>query len=138
MRSFDYPRWAVIGNDLCCRNLSILNLSYTQERNEGCSSFVAGDMESLVEATSGVVGALVSATSTLTKRSTNLIKLLIGDNEKLSADDEDMALGETFCTPLGKMVATNWRLGIGYRSIRDEVLLFPAMKPQDEPSSKEG
>lgn len=62
-----------------------------------------------------------------------------------SGDDEAMALDETFCTSLeyGLPPTGGWGLGIDRmamlftdsQNIKD-VLLFPAMKPQDEASSK--
>ncbi|KAK8961844.1 Lysine--tRNA ligase [Platanthera guangdongensis] len=62
-----------------------------------------------------------------------------------SGDDEAMALDETFCTSLeyGLPPTGGWGLGIDRMTMLftdsqniKEVLLFPAMKPQDEPSSK--
>ncbi|XP_028079692.1 lysine--tRNA ligase-like [Camellia sinensis] len=63
-----------------------------------------------------------------------------------SGDDEAMALDETFCTALeyGFPPTGGWGLGIDRLTMMmtdsqniKEVLLFPAMKPQDEPSAKE-
>ncbi|KAG0502585.1 hypothetical protein HPP92_002657 [Vanilla planifolia] len=63
-----------------------------------------------------------------------------------SGDDEAMALDETFCTALeyGLPPTGGWGLGIDRLAMLftdsqniKEVLLFPAMKPQDEPSSNE-
>uniref|UniRef100_A0A2N9HB10 lysine--tRNA ligase n=1 Tax=Fagus sylvatica TaxID=28930 RepID=A0A2N9HB10_FAGSY len=60
-------------------------------------------------------------------------------------DDEAMALDETFCTALeyGLPPTGGWGLGIDRLTMIltdsqniKEVLLFPAMKPQDEPSAK--
>ncbi|CAA0809031.1 Lysine--tRNA ligase [Striga hermonthica] len=67
--------------------------------------------------------------------------------DRQSGDDEAMALDETFCTALeyGLPPTGGWGLGIDRFAMLltdsqniKEVLLFPAMKPQDEPSSKEG
>ncbi|KAI5671089.1 hypothetical protein M9H77_11453 [Catharanthus roseus] len=66
--------------------------------------------------------------------------------DRQSGDDEAMALDETFCTALeyGLPPTGGWGLGIDRFAMLltdsqniKEVLLFPAMKPQDEPSSKE-
>ncbi|CAL5339669.1 unnamed protein product [Camellia sinensis] len=57
-----------------------------------------------------------------------------------------MALDETFCTALeyGFPPTGGWGLGVDRLTMMmtdsqniKEVLLFPAMKPQDEPSAKE-
>ncbi|PIN23717.1 Lysyl-tRNA synthetase (class II) [Handroanthus impetiginosus] len=67
--------------------------------------------------------------------------------DRQSGDDEAMALDETFCTALeyGLPPTGGWGLGIDRVTMLltdsqniKEVLLFPAMKPQDEPSNKEG
>ncbi|GER43863.1 lysine--tRNA ligase [Striga asiatica] len=67
--------------------------------------------------------------------------------DRQSGDDEAMALDETFCTALeyGLPPTGGWGLGIDRFAMLltdsqniKEVLLFPAMKPQDEPSNKEG
>ncbi|XP_028077946.1 lysine--tRNA ligase-like [Camellia sinensis] len=66
--------------------------------------------------------------------------------DRQSGDDEAMALAETFCTALeyGLPPTGGWGLGIDRLTMMmtdsqniKEVLLFPAMKPQDEPSAKE-
>ncbi|KAL0430166.1 UNVERIFIED_CONTAM: Lysine--tRNA ligase, cytoplasmic [Sesamum radiatum] len=66
--------------------------------------------------------------------------------DRQSGDDEAMALDETFCTALeyGLPPTGGWGLGIDRITMLltdsqniKEVLLFPAMKPQDEPTSKE-
>ncbi|CAL5333441.1 unnamed protein product [Camellia sinensis] len=66
--------------------------------------------------------------------------------DRQSGDDEAMALDETFCTALeyGLPPTGGWGLGIDRLTMMmtdsqniKEVLLFPAMKPQDEPSAKE-
>ncbi|KAK4430239.1 Lysine--tRNA ligase, cytoplasmic [Sesamum alatum] len=66
--------------------------------------------------------------------------------DRQSGDDEAMALDETFCTALeyGLPPTGGWGLGIDRFTMLltdsqniKEVLLFPAMKPQDEPTSKE-
>ncbi|CAL5337054.1 unnamed protein product [Camellia sinensis] len=66
--------------------------------------------------------------------------------DRQSGDDEAMALDETFCTALeyGFPPTSGWGLGIDRLTMMmtdsqniKEVLLFPAMKPQDEPSAKE-
>ncbi|KAJ6819726.1 lysine--tRNA ligase [Iris pallida] len=63
--------------------------------------------------------------------------------DRQSGDDEAMALDETFCTALeyGLPPTGGWGLGIDRLTMMftdsqniKEVLLFPAMKPQDEPS----
>ncbi|XP_010672233.2 lysine--tRNA ligase isoform X1 [Beta vulgaris subsp. vulgaris] len=64
--------------------------------------------------------------------------------DRQSGDDEAMALDETFCTALeyGLPPTGGWGMGIDRlimwltdsQNIK-EVLLFPAMKPQDEPSA---
>ncbi|XP_020088778.1 lysine--tRNA ligase isoform X2 [Ananas comosus] len=65
--------------------------------------------------------------------------------DRQSGDDEAMALDETFVTALeyGLPPTGGWGLGIDRLAMLftdsqniKEVLLFPAMKPQDEPSSK--
>ncbi|PIA47701.1 hypothetical protein AQUCO_01400358v1 [Aquilegia coerulea] len=65
--------------------------------------------------------------------------------DRTSGDEEAMALDETFCTALeyGLPPTAGWGLGIDRLTMLftdsqniKEVLLFPAMKPQDEPSSK--
>ncbi|KAL7132451.1 hypothetical protein ABFS83_12G075200 [Erythranthe nasuta] len=65
--------------------------------------------------------------------------------DRQSGDDEAMALDETFCTALeyGLPPTGGWGLGIDRFTMLltdsqniKEVLLFPAMKPQDEPSNK--
>ncbi|KAG8383269.1 hypothetical protein BUALT_Bualt05G0166800 [Buddleja alternifolia] len=64
--------------------------------------------------------------------------------DRQSGDDEAMALDETFCTALeyGLPPTGGWGLGIDRFTMLltdsqniKEVLLFPAMKPQDEPSA---
>ncbi|KAL5703758.1 lysine--tRNA ligase [Ranunculus cassubicifolius] len=64
--------------------------------------------------------------------------------DRQSGDDEAMALDETFCTALeyGLPPTGGWGLGIDRIAMLftdsqniKEVLLFPAMKPQDEPTS---
>ncbi|KAK6146849.1 hypothetical protein DH2020_020718 [Rehmannia glutinosa] len=66
--------------------------------------------------------------------------------DRQSGDDEAMALDETFCTALeyGLPPTGGWGLGIDRFTMLltdsqniKEVLLFPAMKPQDEPLNKE-
>ncbi|KAL3828884.1 hypothetical protein ACJIZ3_017686 [Penstemon smallii] len=66
--------------------------------------------------------------------------------DRQSGDDEAMALDETFCTALeyGLPPTGGWGLGIDRFTMLltdsqniKEVLLFPAMKPQDDPSTKE-
>ncbi|GMP39721.1 hypothetical protein CsSME_00010441 [Camellia sinensis var. sinensis] len=66
--------------------------------------------------------------------------------DRQSGDDEAMALDETFCMALeyGLPPTGGWGLGIDRLTMMmtdsqniKEVLLFPAMKPQDEPSAKE-
>ncbi|GMP79675.1 hypothetical protein CsSME_00035125 [Camellia sinensis var. sinensis] len=66
--------------------------------------------------------------------------------DRQSGDDEAMALDETFCTALeyGFPPTGGWGLGIDRLTMMmtdsqniKEVLLFSAMKPQDEPSAKE-
>ncbi|KAL3644670.1 hypothetical protein CASFOL_009850 [Castilleja foliolosa] len=66
--------------------------------------------------------------------------------DRQSGDDEAMALDETFCTALeyGLPPTGGWGLGIDRFAMLltdsqniKEVLLFPAMKPQDEPLNKE-
>lgn len=65
--------------------------------------------------------------------------------DRQSGDDEAMALDETFCTALeyGLPPTAGWGLGIDRLTMLltdsqniKEVLLFPAMKPQDEPAPK--
>ncbi|XP_044464513.1 lysine--tRNA ligase, cytoplasmic-like [Mangifera indica] len=65
--------------------------------------------------------------------------------DRQSGDDEAMALDETFCTALeyGLPPTGGWGLGIDRLTMLftdsqniKEVLLFPAMKPQDEPAGK--
>ncbi|XP_043695520.1 lysine--tRNA ligase, cytoplasmic isoform X2 [Telopea speciosissima] len=65
--------------------------------------------------------------------------------DRQSGDDEAMALDETFCTALeyGLPPTGGWGMGIDRLTMLftdsqniKEVLLFPAMKPQDEPSPK--
>ncbi|XP_010548607.1 PREDICTED: lysine--tRNA ligase, cytoplasmic-like [Tarenaya hassleriana] len=64
--------------------------------------------------------------------------------DRQSGDDEAMALDETFCTTLeyGLPPTGGWGLGVDRLSMLltdsqniKEVLLFPAMKPQDEPTA---
>ncbi|XP_048446210.1 lysine--tRNA ligase [Pyrus x bretschneideri] len=65
--------------------------------------------------------------------------------DRQSGDDEAMALDEAFCRALeyGLSPTGGWGLGVDRlcmlltdsQNIK-EVLLFPAMKPQDEPSAK--
>ncbi|KAK6134098.1 hypothetical protein DH2020_032156 [Rehmannia glutinosa] len=66
--------------------------------------------------------------------------------DRQSGDDEAMALDETFCTALeyGLPPTGGWGLGIDRFAMLltdsqniKEVLLFPAMKPQDDPLNKE-
>ncbi|GFP84678.1 lysine--tRNA ligase [Phtheirospermum japonicum] len=78
---------------------------------------------------------------------TERFELFINKHEdRQSGDDEAMALDETFCTALeyGLPPTGGWGLGIDRFAMLltdsqniKEVLLFPAMKPQDEPSNKE-
>ncbi|KAM7477640.1 hypothetical protein LguiA_025853 [Lonicera macranthoides] len=65
--------------------------------------------------------------------------------DRQSGDDEAMALDETFCMALeyGLPPTGGWGLGIDRLAMMltdsqniKEVLLFPAMKPQDEPPAK--
>ncbi|WCJ34858.1 Lysine--tRNA ligase [Euphorbia peplus] len=65
--------------------------------------------------------------------------------DRQSGDDEAMAMDETFCTALeyGLPPTAGWGLGIDRLAMLltdsqniKEVLLFPAMKPQDEPPAK--
>ncbi|KAF8042576.1 hypothetical protein BT93_A1036 [Corymbia citriodora subsp. variegata] len=65
--------------------------------------------------------------------------------DRQSGDDEAMALDETFCTALeyGLPPTGGWGMGIDRFAMLltdsqniKEVLLFPAMKPQDEPPAK--
>ncbi|KAH9805859.1 Lysine--tRNA ligase cytoplasmic [Citrus sinensis] len=67
--------------------------------------------------------------------------------DRESGDDEAMALDETFCTALeyGLPPTAGWGLGIDRLAMLltdsqniKEVLLFPAMKPQDEPAAAKG
>ncbi|KAJ8751089.1 hypothetical protein K2173_016270 [Erythroxylum novogranatense] len=65
--------------------------------------------------------------------------------DRQSGDDEAMALDETFCTALeyGLPPTGGWGMGVDRLAMMltdsqniKEVLLFPAMKPQDEPPAK--
>ncbi|OWM86991.1 hypothetical protein CDL15_Pgr016028 [Punica granatum] len=67
--------------------------------------------------------------------------------DRQSGDDEAMALDETFCTALeyGLPPTGGWGMGVDRLTMLltdsqniKEVLLFPAMKPQDEPPSAKG
>ncbi|XP_010526352.1 PREDICTED: lysine--tRNA ligase, cytoplasmic-like [Tarenaya hassleriana] len=67
--------------------------------------------------------------------------------DRQSGDDEAMALDETFCTALeyGLPPTGGWGLGVDRLSMLltdsqniKEVLLFPAMKPQDESAAAKG
>ncbi|KAH9653872.1 Lysine--tRNA ligase cytoplasmic [Citrus sinensis] len=67
--------------------------------------------------------------------------------DRESGDDEAMALDETFCMALeyGLPPTAGWGLGIDRLAMLltdsqniKEVLLFPAMKPQDEPAAAKG
>ncbi|KAK6132031.1 hypothetical protein DH2020_034224 [Rehmannia glutinosa] len=78
---------------------------------------------------------------------TERFELFINKHEdRQSGDDEAMALDETFCTALeyGLPPTGGWGLGIDRFAMLltdsqniKEVLLFPAMKPQDDPLNKE-
>ncbi|KAL0928130.1 hypothetical protein M5K25_002370 [Dendrobium thyrsiflorum] len=72
--------------------------------------------------------------------------LFVSLQNRQSGDDEAMALDESFCTALeyGLPPTGGWGLGIDRLTMIltdsqniKEVLLFPAMKPQDEPSFKD-
>ncbi|KAM7481052.1 hypothetical protein LguiB_005635 [Lonicera macranthoides] len=77
---------------------------------------------------------------------TERFELFINKHEdRQSGDDEAMALDETFCMALeyGLPPTGGWGLGIDRLAMMltdsqniKEVLLFPAMKPQDEPPAK--
>ncbi|KAE8729773.1 hypothetical protein F3Y22_tig00003398pilonHSYRG00198 [Hibiscus syriacus] len=65
-------------------------------------------------------------------------------NDRQSGDDEAMALDETFCTALeyGLPPTGGWGFGIDRLAMllmdsqNIKEVLFPTMKPQDEPSTK--
>uniref|UniRef100_A0A0D3CL33 Aminoacyl-transfer RNA synthetases class-II family profile domain-containing protein n=1 Tax=Brassica oleracea var. oleracea TaxID=109376 RepID=A0A0D3CL33_BRAOL len=57
--------------------------------------------------------------------------------DRQSGDDEAMALDETFCNALEYGLAPTGGWGLDSQNIK-EVILFPAMRPQDDPASVKG